>query len=368
MANSNNENPIIGQQFQASVNRIMSAHFGQRFDDEVRIPIGNPPKDHKFDCVSEDRRIVVESKCYTWTDTGKIPSAKMATLNETVFFMSFLPSTTIKIIALKKAVHPLRNETLGEYYCRIYNHLLRDVKIFEIDDNNEIRIINDSDKANIFVTKTFERPSAGINYLWWNGSYDDWKNALNYYWSFLRPENKSIELEIENLNTEKIKKMSVYEFYDFLHDKYFVWKYTAKNRLATSRAHLEKYINDACLEELGRIHYSLMTFDLNDIRRGLEIAYRIKGLGTAGASGLLAVMFPKWFGTVDQFVVKSLCSIDNLSENRRLMRMNSDDLNIGDGEILIDIMRRKAKELNEKFNTNSFKPRDIDKVLWSIGR
>lgn len=48
--------------------------------------------------------------------------------------------------------------------------------------------------------------------------------------------------------------------------------------------------------------------------------------------------------------------------------MKPEYLNNEDGELLIHIMRRKANDLNTKFNTTYFKPRDIDKVLWSIAK
>jgi hypothetical protein len=52
------------------------------------------------------------------------------------------------------------------------------------------------------------------------------------------------------------------------------------------------------------------------------IASQIRGLGTAGASGLLALMYPTHFGTVDQFVVKGLQQVDDLLEKAALGRMN----------------------------------------------
>jgi hypothetical protein len=45
---------------------------------------------------------------------------------------------------------------------------------------------------------------------------------------------------------------------------------------------------------------------------------RIRGLGIAGASGLLSVLFPEYFGTVDQFVVMSLLCINGLKERKSL--------------------------------------------------
>ena len=98
-------------------------------------------REGKFDCVSDDKKIVVECKCYTWTDTGNIPSAKMMGMNEALFYMSYLPEDTIKVLCIKKAMHPKKRETLAEYYVRIDGHLLRDVRVFEVDDRGGITVI-----------------------------------------------------------------------------------------------------------------------------------------------------------------------------------------------------------------------------------
>ena len=47
---------------------------------EKVVPVGNPPKEHRFDVVSADGDIIIECKCYTWTNGGNVPSAKMSTL------------------------------------------------------------------------------------------------------------------------------------------------------------------------------------------------------------------------------------------------------------------------------------------------
>ena len=138
---SNSDNPRIGKEFQQHVHRLLSSYFGNTFTLEYPIAIGNSPKAHRFDIVSEDCKTVVECKCYTWTSTGNIPSAKMMGLNEAVFYMSYLPSETLKIIAIRKSIHPTKTETLAEYYNRINGHLLSGIRILEIDDDGAMRWI-----------------------------------------------------------------------------------------------------------------------------------------------------------------------------------------------------------------------------------
>ena len=93
-----------------------------------------------------------------------------------------------------------------------------------------------------------------------------------------------------------------------------------------------------------------------------------KGLGPAGASGLLAVLFPAKFGTVDQFVVHALRKVRRLPERDALKRMNAESLTVSDGVVLIEIMRRKAISLNELLKTSGWTPRKVDKVLWASER
>jgi len=153
MEKLNSENPIRGRQFQEFTQELMASRFEIPFDLEIGFPIGDPPKDHRFDCVSKDRKIVVECKCYTWTSGQNNPSAKMATLNEVVLYMSFLPPGTKRIIAIKKATDPSKSETLAEYYCRINGHLLKGIEVDEISEDGFFRILHTSDAACSFEKK-----------------------------------------------------------------------------------------------------------------------------------------------------------------------------------------------------------------------
>ena len=104
------------------------------------------------------------------------------------------------------------------------------------------------------------------------------------------------------------------------------------------------------------------------IRNALRAATQFKGLGPAGASGLLALLFPAKFGTVDQFAVGALRRVQCLPERDQLKRMNPESLTISHGVVLVEIMRRKAVSLNELFNTVEWTPRKVDKILWTSER
>ena len=95
---------------------------------------------------------------------------------------------------------------------------------------------------------------------------------------------------------------------------------------------------------------------------------QLGGLGTAGASGLLALLFPRIYGTVDQFVVKGLRQVEGLTEHELVMKMDPENLTVSDGLLLIAVMTRKAVELNSWFEGNRWSPRKVDMVLWVVGR
>ena len=139
----NKENPEIGKLFEMSVMKWLSDNYPEKiFNNDKLIAIGTPRKDKKFDIVSSDNLIVIECKCYTWTETGNVPSAKMGFVNEAVFYLSFInvinPDAKTYVV-MKKSISTERkqSESLASYYYRTYSHLLGKTKIIEYDDINE---------------------------------------------------------------------------------------------------------------------------------------------------------------------------------------------------------------------------------------
>lgn len=131
-----------GRDFQRVAAQALGHHFSVPFLLEQAFAIGDPPKDHRFDLVSENRRYVGESKNYSWTETGNMPSAKMGFVNEAVFYLSFLPDTINKFVIMRKDVRPSSGETLAEYYYRTYRHLLGKVTVLELEvESGKVREI-----------------------------------------------------------------------------------------------------------------------------------------------------------------------------------------------------------------------------------
>jgi hypothetical protein len=206
---------------------------------------------------------------------------------------------------------------------------------------------------------------AAINNLWKSVNEHDWKIALKMYWSFVRPENMKLENELNDLSLDEIARLDLIGWYDFLHDKYFRWKYTAPNRYASTTLALKRYKESNQLDSLFEIKTKLLDFNISNISVGLSIASEIHGLGIAGASGLLSLMYPGNFATVDQFVVKALNQIQGFSGSTELKKIKPESLTLKDGVILIHIMKRKAEENNKAFATDFWTPRKIDMVLWA---
>jgi hypothetical protein len=220
-----------------------------------------------------------------------------------------------------------------------------------------------------------------INSLWYSKSETDWQSALDRYRDYITSSKvAALDAELDPIDIEMLGKLDPEGWYRFLHDKYFPWKYTAPNRLATTRASLEKHKKrNNGLADLYRMKKDLLSFPKADIQKGLELARAIGGLGIAGASGLLALMYPEYFGTVDEFLVLALAQVAGVPEQSRLQdlaRKIEDSkkpkgkpfsIEVSVGVMLIQILRRKAKENNDWFKTSFWTARKIDKVLWAYG-
>lgn len=210
--------------------------------------------------------------------------------------------------------------------------------------------------------------SDGTRELWNSNDHELWQRALNRYWTFVKPSNLELEKEMDQLDSGAVRMMDPQAWYKFLLEKYFPWKYTAPNRYASTTKILRSYAANNELAALHAIKERLFALDKNNLQQCLAVASSIRGLGTAGASGLLAVLFPAYFGTVDQFAVKALGKVPGLPEERRIAAMIPESLTLSDGIVLIDIMRRKAEELNRAFSTTVWTPRKVDMVLWTCAR
>ncbi len=199
--------------------------------------------------------------------------------------------------------------------------------------------------------------------LWYSKDESLWKYYLKEYENRVKNSDQvELERKIEELTDETLKEFSPEEWYDFLLNIYFKWKYTQANRYKSLTNHLKKYKQENKLNELDAIKNEFLVADKTDIEKSLEILCKIHGLGPSGASGLLALLYPTLYGTVDQFVIKALKQID---EFRELKFVKLNDFTIDVTVFIIDILKRKAEALNGLFETDFWTPRKIDMVLWA---
>lgn len=117
---------------------------------------------------------------------------------------------------------------------------------------------------------------------------------------------------------------------------------------------------------MNRIKKELFEFDLENTKLGLEIASRIHGLGISGGSGLVSLLFPKNFGTVDRVIVSNLKCIKNYVQRDSITSIDPYNIRLKDGVELIKIMKNRANELNIRNNIDKWTPRKIDQVLWAF--
>ncbi len=207
------------------------------------------------------------------------------------------------------------------------------------------------------------RQNDTIESLWKYGTESEWKKALFHYYDLIPEEIKELDKSIENLSVDEIKNLSVEEFFMFLHDEYFVWKYTDKRHLSVTRKNFVKYVSEDKLSELSDIHKRLFELETDDVKKSFKTAGEIKGLSLSGASNLLSVLFPDKFGTVEKYTAKALLKV---SDREDVLAMNPESLKLKDAILLEEIIRDKAKELNEKFKSDFWTPRKIDMILWTM--
>ncbi len=243
-----------------------------------------------------------------------------------------------------------------------------------LEENKVIeRIIKDFDslsKEEIKLTliSMLETESLSFKQLWNSKSDTIWRKYKNHYWDLIKTSNLDLTKELEQIKLSTIKELSPKEWYDFLLEKYFVWKFTAAHRYASATKHFRKYEIENKLDELLLLRDEILRLKDESIEYALRKARKIKGLGIAGASGLLSILFPSKYGTVDQFVVKRLLEIDDLPERKIITEIKPESINPTQGAILIEILRRKADELNIQNKMDFWTPREVDMVLWSYGR
>lgn len=205
-----------------------------------------------------------------------------------------------------------------------------------------------------------------ISALWNSKERTDWENALLSYQTAVNKGNVEIEQKLNNMTTDDFKKMSGQDFYRFLVDDYALWKYTDGRIRSRVQSAVEEYHQMCGNSEFNKILDGIFLIAPDDIYLHLTNITRIKGIGVAGASGILSLVFPRYFGTVDRFAVENLQRVysEDSFYGKKLHKIDPQNISTYDAAEVIRIYREKAEVLYEAFGI--WTPRMVDMVLWSV--
>lgn len=128
-------NAHVGRDFELLVQRLFA---DQGVDLETNHPVdcglNTIRKPHSFDLGSDDPKVIVECKSHTWTVGGNIPSAKITTWVEAMFYFHMAPSDYRKLFVVERSLRKGNEESLMGYFARTKAHLIpRDVELWELD-------------------------------------------------------------------------------------------------------------------------------------------------------------------------------------------------------------------------------------------
>ena len=129
-------NTAVGAAFESAA-RDHFAAMGLKLEPEFSIAIGvRGTKEHNFDLGCSDPKVIVECKSHTWTEGSNVPSAKMTTWDQAMYYFHAAPDGYRKIFFVLRDYCGRRQETLAEYYIRTHLHLIpTDVEFWEYDES-----------------------------------------------------------------------------------------------------------------------------------------------------------------------------------------------------------------------------------------
>ena len=129
-------NAHVGRDFEAIAQSYFQRSEGLALQRDFRVFLsaGAMEKSHRFDLGSDDPPVLIECKSLHWTETGKLPSAKIRSCNEAMYYFHLAPAQYRKVLFMLRSEHPRGSETLAQYYARTCAHLIPStVSIVEYD-------------------------------------------------------------------------------------------------------------------------------------------------------------------------------------------------------------------------------------------
>ena len=90
-------NTHVGKEFEKAVKKFFSTQ-GLSLQEDISVDIGiNDKRPHNFDLGNLNKNILVECKSHTWTEGGNVPSAKITTWDQAMYFFHVAPKGYRKI-------------------------------------------------------------------------------------------------------------------------------------------------------------------------------------------------------------------------------------------------------------------------------
>ncbi|WP_300344483.1 hypothetical protein [Fusobacterium sp.] len=125
-----------GNDFEKIAKQLLEEYLKEKLEKQKKVEIGfKVKKEHKFDLGNDN--YLIECKSYKWTKENNIPSAKISTLRETLYYFFLAPKNYKKILILEKS-NLKNNETILDYFLRLNLHLIpEELILLEIDIENK---------------------------------------------------------------------------------------------------------------------------------------------------------------------------------------------------------------------------------------
>ena len=105
------------------IGSISNAHVGREFERRVKkhfrekglalienlsvdVGIANRKKPHAFDLGSSRDKVLIECKAHTWTSGGNVPSAKITTWDQAMYYFAMAPGDFRKLFCMQRDRSP----------------------------------------------------------------------------------------------------------------------------------------------------------------------------------------------------------------------------------------------------------------------
>jgi len=140
--NNSLSNTSAGNIFEEIVQNYFKNTFNLELKKYIKVEIGistrNAKKSKKFDLGIENK-IIIECKSNSWTEGENIPSAKLTTWNEAMYFFHLTPYGLRKLFVVELFYSEKHQQSLAQYYISTYGHLIPDdVEFWEFDKTKKI--------------------------------------------------------------------------------------------------------------------------------------------------------------------------------------------------------------------------------------